>query len=186
MEDTHIITMVKRQRTSSSISISEQLNRQGVELSSATIRHQLNEQGLYKLNPLTKPLLSDTHMKNRVKWAKTYKKSNWKNVVFTDETTFPQFGKPKKVWRQKGEIIKVPTVKHPAKVHAYGCFSEKGFRNIYCFTSNLNADLLCTIYKTTLLPSAKTFFGEDNNKWILQEDNDPKHKSKKARGMPCW
>ena len=37
MEDTHIITMIKRQRTSSSISISEQLNRQGVELSSATI-----------------------------------------------------------------------------------------------------------------------------------------------------
>ena len=30
-------------------------------------------------------------MKNQVKWAKTYKKSNWKNVVFTDEKTFPQF-----------------------------------------------------------------------------------------------
>ena len=64
MEDTRIITIVERQRTSSSISISDQLNRQGVELSSATIQHRLNEQGLYKLNPLTKPLFSDTHMKN--------------------------------------------------------------------------------------------------------------------------
>jgi hypothetical protein len=70
----------------------------------------------------------------------------------------------KKVWRQKGEIIKVPTVKHSAKVHVYGCFSEKGFGKIYCFTNNLNAELLCTIYKTTLVPSAITFFGKGNHK----------------------
>ena len=63
----------------------------------------------------------------------------------------------------------------------YGCFSGKGFGRIYCFTNNLNADLLCTIYKNTLLPSAKTFFGKDNNTWSLQEDNDPKHRSRKAK-----
>ena len=32
----------------------------------------------------------------------------------------------------------------------------------------------------TLLSSATTFFGQDNDKWILQEDNDPKHLSIKA------
>ena len=76
----------------------------------------------------------------------------------------------------------MPTVKHSAKVHVYGCFSEKGFGKIYCFTNNLNAELLCTIYKTTLVPSAITFFGKGNHKWLLQEDNDPKHKSIKAQG----
>jgi hypothetical protein len=63
----------------------------------------------------------------------------------------------------------------------YGCFAEKGFGQIYCFTDNLNADKLCEIYKHTLLPTAITFFGEDKDKWILQEDNDPKHLSKKAQ-----
>ena len=81
---------------------------------------------------------------------------------------------------KKGEIIKVPTVKHSAKVHVYCCFSEKGFGSIYCFTENLDANLLCTIYKNTLLPSARIFFGKNNNNWTLQEDNDLKHTSKKA------
>ena len=59
--------------------------------------------------------------------------------------------------------------------------SQKGIWTIYCFTDNLNADTLCNIYKNTLLPSAKTFFGKDKHKWILQEDNDPKHLSRKAQ-----
>ena len=75
----------------------------------------------------------------------------------------------------------MPTVKHSARVHVYACFSEKGFGKLYFFTQILNAELLCTIYKSTLLPSAITFFGKDNNNWILQEDNDPKHRSKKAQ-----
>ena len=66
-------------------------------------------------------------------------------------------------------------------MHVYGCFSEEGFGNIYCFTNNLNADLLYTIYKITLLPSAKKLFGKDNDSWVLQEDNDPKHTSGKAQ-----
>ena len=112
--------------------------------------------------------------------AKANKNNDWSNIIFTDETTISQFGISKKVWRQKGEIIKVPTVKHSAKVHVYGCFSEKEFGKIYCFTNNLNAELPYTIYKTPLVPSAITLFGKGNHKWLLQEDNDPKHKSIKA------
>ena len=72
-------------------------------------------------------------------------------------------------------------MKHSAKVNIYGCFSEKGFGNIYCFTENLNSELLCIIYKKTILSSARNFFGEDNNSWKLQEDNDPKHTSGKVQ-----
>ena len=106
---------------------------------------------------------------------------DWSKIIFTDEITISQFSKPKKVWRQKEEIVKAPIVKYCVKVHVYGWFSEKGFGNIYCFTNNLNSDLLCTIYKTTLLPSAGIFFGKNNYSWILQEDNDPKHTSGKAK-----
>ena len=141
----------------------------------------MNEQGLYKLKPLLKPLLSEINRLNRLKWAKRNKNTDWSKVVFTDETTIFQFGKPKKVWRQKGELIKTPTVKHSVKVYVYGCFSENGFGNIYCFTNNLNAEFLCHIYKTTLLSSTRQLFGADDQSWILQEDNDPKHKSKKAQ-----
>jgi len=173
--------MTKKLRTKSSAEISQIMNEQGIDISSVTVRRRLNEQGLYKLQPLAKPLLSDDHRDNRLEWAKTNKNTDWSKVIFTDETTFSQFNKPRKVWRQKGEIIKAPTVKHSGKVHVYGCFSEKGFGKIYCFTENLNADLLCTIYETTLLPSAGIFFGKNNHSWKLQEDNDPKHTSGKAK-----
>jgi transposase len=179
-EDLDITTMTKRLRSSSSAKISTLISKQGINISSATVRRRLNEQGLHKLQPLKKPLLSDTHRLNRLKWAKNNKKTDWTKIIFTDETTISQFGKPKKVWRQKGEIVKVPTVKHSIQVHIWGCFSEEGFGNIYCFTDNLNAELLCKIYKKTLLPSAKKIFGKDDNSWKLQEDNDPKHRSKKA------
>jgi transposase len=180
-EDLDIVTMAKKQRTSTLANISTSMSRQGTEISLMTVKRRLNEQGLYKLKPLLKPLLLDKHRSSRFKWAKANKNTDWSKVIFTDETSISQFGKPKQVWRQRGEIIKAPTVKHSLKVHVYGCFSEKGFGNICCFTNNLNADLLCTIYKTTLLPSAGIFFGKHNHSWILQEDNDPKHTSKKAQ-----
>ena len=69
------------------------------------------------------------------------------------------------------------TIKHPLKLHIWGCFSSKGFGEIFMFTQNLNSDLLCTIYERALLPSAEIWFDD----WILQEDNDPKHMAKKSQ-----
>ena len=157
-EDVDIVTIAKKNRTSSSADISTLISRKGFNESSVTVRHWLNEKGLYYLKPLSKPLLSDVHRLYQLKWAKTHRKQDWSTVIFTDETIFSQFGKPKKVWWSNGEIIKVPTVKHSAKVNVYGCFSEKGFRSIYCYTENLDANLLSTIYKNTLQPSARIFF----------------------------
>ena len=139
------------------------MSRQGVDISLNTVQRRLNEQGLFKLQLLKKPLLSDTNRDHRLKQAKANKNTDWSKIIFTDETTISQFSKPKKVRRQRGEIIKASTIKHSAKVHVYGCFSEEGFGNIYCFTENLKTELLCTVYKTTLLSSARKFFGKDNH-----------------------
>ena len=73
------------------------MDKQGTTISKATVRRRLNEQGLYKLQPLKKPLLSEAHRDNRLEWAKKNKKTDWSKVIFTDETTIFQFSKPKKV-----------------------------------------------------------------------------------------
>ena len=39
---------------------------------------------------------------------------------------------------------------------------------------------MCNIYEKGLLASANSFFGDGNLDWILQEDNDPKHRSRLA------
>ena len=61
------------------------------------VKRRLNKEGLYKLKPLPKPLLSDDHRKNRLKWAKANRNTDWTKVIFTDETSISQFNKPKKV-----------------------------------------------------------------------------------------
>ena len=61
-----------------------------------------------------------------------------------------------------------------------GLFSTSDFGRLYIFKSNLNADKLSDIYKRYSLPSVKNLFDLNKESWIFQEDNDPKHKSKKA------
>ena len=39
---------------------------------------------------------------------------------------------------------------------------------------------MCDIYKRALLPTARRQFGHDSMLWKLQEDNDPKYRSKLA------
>ena len=72
------------------------MDKQGVDISSAIVRRQLHEKGLYKLQLLKKPLLSDTHRLNRFKWAKDNRKTDWYSVIYTDKTTLTLFSKPKK------------------------------------------------------------------------------------------
>ena len=67
--------------------ISTVISKQEIDLSLSIIRSRLNEDGLYKLQLLKKPLLFDTHRENREKWAKKNKKTDWSKVIFIDETT---------------------------------------------------------------------------------------------------
>lgn len=67
----------------------------------------------------------------------------------------------------------------PIKIHIWGCVSSSGFEECYIFKESLNADKLLKIYDSALLPSITKLFGK-NGECVLQEDNDPKHTSKKA------
>ena len=124
-----------------------------------TVKRRLNKQNLYKLKSLIRPLLSENHRESRLNQAN--KNINQSIVFFTNKTTFLQFSKPKKVWRQKGEIIKILIVKYFEKVHIYSYFFEKEFENIYYFTENLTNNLLYIIYKN-IYYLLLNFFGEDN------------------------
>ena len=56
-EDLDIVTIAKKNRTKTLAEISTSMDKQRTALSIATISRRLNEQGLYKLQPLKKPLL---------------------------------------------------------------------------------------------------------------------------------
>ena len=130
---------------------------------------------------MSKPLLSDDHRKNRLKWAKDHLYTDWDLVIFSDETTVYLNQVKGRVWNPPGNKKIVRTVKHPTKVNVWGCFSSRGFGRIICFKENLNAKRMCNIYERALLPTATDHFGPGSTSWKLQEDNDPKHMSKMAK-----
>ena len=179
-QDQQILSLAEQQTFVTSRDITNQLNRKQVKINERTVQRRLNEGGGRYNRPLLKPLLTENHRINRLKWAHDYKAMDWNQVIFTDETTVHLNCVKGMVWNLPGKKKVVRTVKHPVKVNVWGCFSSKGFGRVVCFKENLNAELMCDIYKRGLLPTVRKQFGRDSVLWKLQEDNDPKHRSKLA------
>ncbi|CAF1411317.1 unnamed protein product [Rotaria magnacalcarata] len=157
-----IVAFAEQQTFLMSQDITNQLNKKGVEISQRT------------------PLLIENHREKRLKWTEDQRTTDWNQVTFSDETTIPMNSVKGPVWNLPGKKKVVRTVKHPIKVNVWACFSARGFSRVVCFKENLNADLMCHIYKYGLLPTARKQFGYGSTLWKLQEDSGPKHTSKLA------
>jgi transposase len=165
--DAKIISIAQKERDIVSGEISKKLKKNGVDVSSRTVRRRLRENGGSYGPPLMKPLLTEAHREKRLLWARQHKRFNWDNVVFTDEKTFELHRGGKKVWRLPGTTKIVRKVKHPPKLHVWGCFSKRGFGQLICFKQNLNGTFMCNIYERGLLPTAQRQFPEGPGNWIL-------------------
>ena len=74
--------------------------------------------------PISKPLLSKNHRKERLCFACRNKNTDWNKVIFTDESTFQLFYNPEKIWMKRRKKLYFRKVKHPAKIHVWGVFQE--------------------------------------------------------------
>lgn len=148
----------------------------GIELSDRSIRNYGHRLKFKWGRSLKKPLLTQTHRKRRVQFGKKHKnisEEDLDEVIFTDEADFILFGSC------TGERYKIghrPTefsVKHPQKLHVWWGVSNKYKIKPYIFKENMDGDLYRKIIEKRLPTS-------DSEGWILQQDNDPKHKAKKT------
>lgn len=168
----------------------EQLKKVNINISKSTLQRRLIENNMKYRSTMRKPLLKPIHMEKRIRFATENLGTNWDQVIFTDESSFFLSNNLTHTWCSAQKISIVRTVKHPQKVHAYGAFCSKGFGTLTIFSDILDAQKMKTLYRSTLLPTAKKFYGNANNKWLLYEDNDPKHKSrlcnqwKQENGIP--
>ena len=178
--DSKIVSIAQKERDIVSDQISKKMKKEGVDISARTIRRRLRESGGSYGPPLMKPLLTEDHREKRLLWARQHQHFNWDRVIFTDEKTFELCRGVRKVWRFPTSSKVVRRVKHPPKLHVWGCFSKRGFGKLICFKQNLTGIFMCSIYEKGLLPFAQRQFPEGPNNWILQEDNDPKHKCRRA------
>ena len=153
------------------------MKQKGLDISYETIRTYLKANNMKWCNTVKKPLLNEKHVTKRLAWARENIDRDFSNVIFTDECSIWACTL-KRAWSTSRNKIVERTVKHGVKVHLWGSFSKQGFSILYLFTCNLNAEKMLEIYKKALLPSAERWFIDKNEDWILQEDNDPKHRSK--------
>lgn len=156
----------------------EKLSRLKIKVSNSTVRRRLAAAAIAYRPTVKKPLLTPLHIEKRMNWATENLTTDWSKVVYTDESSFWISNPLTHTWCRRQNRMVVRTVKHPQKVHVYGAFCEAGFGKLTVFTGILNAERMNQLYKSTLLPTARKFFGTDNSEWLLLEDNDPKHKSR--------
>lgn len=122
--------------------------------------------------------LTQDNMKIRLKWARKMVKreSDWPYTIFTDETSFWLHKAASSArWMKEGEDMQ-PTRSHGPKVHVWGGISAQGALPIRIFEENLTAQLYVKILKSRI-SRMRDLYPEG---YILQQDNDPKHRSKLA------
>ncbi|CAF4784726.1 unnamed protein product, partial [Rotaria sp. Silwood2] len=154
-QDDTIQSMIAQHPTESTRQIAVRLSKKGVKISKTTLRRRFKEAGLQLMKPTSKPLLTADHIKKRLEWTIQHQDVDWNQVIFTDESSFHMKQVIRRVWKKRGEKYYVSTVKHPVKIHVWGCFSKHGFGKLVLFRKTLNSEFMCKIYKNDLLPSAK-------------------------------
>jgi transposase len=122
-------------------------------------------------------MLTQEQKDARVQWAIRHKDDDWNRTVFTDETCYQLFRNTIRRWSKnpKAEIKRIP--KNRQKIMAWGGISVKGLVGFYSFKDIMDGAYYIRILKNHLIPNARRLLGRH---WRLQQDNDPKHRSRLA------
>jgi transposase len=143
-------------------------------ISKRTICRRLSENGFVYGNYSKKSFLTEKHKLIRLNWAKEHIDFDWTKVIFSDEMSIWKDRCTDKCWYIKGNQKIKETLKHPIKVHIWGCITLGGFESYYLFKDNLNSDKYMEILFEHLVPIYV-------NNFIFQQDNSPIHTSKKIK-----
>ena len=136
-----------------------------------------------------RPLLSKRHRKARLDFAIQYKDwtlEDWKTVVWSDETKINRLGSDgrKWIWKKTGEGLNDRLVQGTVKfgggsLMMWGCMLWEGVGFACKIDGRMDGELYTQILEDELQETL-TYFGKNSNSIFFQQDNDPKHKSKKA------
>ncbi|KAG0974109.1 hypothetical protein G6F29_012422 [Rhizopus arrhizus] len=164
------------------------LMRFGYSMSYRSAINVLVSKIFYARRKKRQPLSTYNHRKQRLAWAKKYQSwsiQQWHQVVFSDETKINIWGSDgcRYYWTQPGDVLRPHhidlSVKHGSgKLTMCGCITSEGSGyacQVYDGTmdSLVYQHILGATYTETL-----KYYGMNKRTSYLQQDNDPKHKSK--------
>jgi predicted transcriptional regulator len=162
----------------------------GETVSRRTVQRALKKEGIRSCIPRRKPLISAANKVKRLVFAKKYKEwtvEDWKNVLWTDESTFCQFQKSGwgRVWRKPDEEHHedciAATVKHGPSRMFWASFSWVGLGPLVPLKGSVTGAAYREILATHAIPTLKEHSRKVRKKFFFQEDNAPVHTAKVAR-----
>ena len=174
-----------------------------LDLSTSSVKRLLRQNGLQHVSPVARPMLTDKHKQDRVKFAKAiirrYKtsKRRWLNI---DSKIFHlhKRGRPLKRWCQPAARGTVARPKHSITAHVYMGISIHGVTKLKFVTgtykqaskfmnpktkrlyAGVGSDEYREVLSELFVPEGNRLFqhaGQWANNWQLQQDNAPPHKT---------
>jgi transposase len=154
------------------------LDNRGLDVSRWTVQRQLKRLGYKSTLPYGTPMLTQEQKDARVQWAIKHQNDDWSRTIFTDETCYQLFRNTIRRWSRnpKAEVKRIP--KNRQKIMVWGGFSIKGLVGYHSFNTIMDGHYYVQILQDHLIRNARKQFGR---RWRLQQDNDPKHKSRVAQ-----
>jgi len=165
----------------------------GSNLSVASIRRRLREEGIRKWRAVKRPRLTPAHVKKRKQWAKEH--LNWKIIDFekvdwSDECSIEKGADPRGVWvfrtSSKAEKFLPKNVATKNKsgcvsLMVWGCFTGTHLGPLVSFRGKNTADTYVNTLRNHLLPFIQSLPSDVANEFIFQQDNATIHTAKKTR-----
>jgi transposase len=155
-----------------------------------TVRNVLKQHSFKAVTKKKKPLLTAVHRKKRLAFALKHREwtvEDWKRVMWSDETKINRIGSDGKqwVWKKAGDGLIEREVQGTVKfgggnIMVWGCMGWNGVGELAEVEGRMDADQYVDILNNHLLPSMEES-GIVEGGCIFQQDNDPKHTSKKAK-----
>lgn len=188
--DRAILQSIGKNRKESAVKIAKDLEtRLNIKLCPQTIRNRIHEGGYKARVARKKPFLKRVHKRARLAFALEHENkplSFWEKILWSDESKFNLVSAdgPTKVWRKSGEAYSLSCMRATVKfgggnVMIWGCMAANG-QGKFCFIdTTMNAEHYCSILDNNLFQSADQLSMPPD--FIFQQDNDPKHTSKKAQ-----
>jgi transposase len=187
----HAIHLITSRKAENAVQITKTLrNITNQPLSAKTVRRHLGQAGMKAVVKRNRPFLSKRHRRARLDFAVAHKDwtvEDWKRVAYSDEVKINRLGSDGRiwVWKKPGEGLSDRLVRGTVKfgggsVMLWGCMMWDGVGNACKIDGRMDADLYVQILEEDLRASVEDY-GKSFDDIIFQQDNDPKHTSKKAK-----
>jgi transposase len=179
MQTKNVVKKAKRGKDSPQIAreVSEKLQEPvGVR----TIQRTIRRSGLRYLVLNEEEDLNENQIQRRLNFSQTHRNDDFKYVLFVDEKKWTLGGGVHKAWQDPNNKKKRLVKRHPKKINVWGGIGSYFKTRLYFFEENLNAKLYQKILKKEIPPveRAPDCPTSARDKWILIQDNDPKHRAK--------